>query len=392
MKKSLIKLGGTTEKLRTIRPKIIGRMVLFEKKNRLFKNITIWKYKEVKMKEEIAEIQTRAMEEIAQVTDVKQLNDVRVKYLGKKGELTAVLRGMGALSAEERPVIGSLVNVVRDELEGAIAKKEEAFEKAELKEKLQKETIDITLPATKVKRGSKHPINRIIEEVEDLFVSMGYDVVTGPELETDEYCFERLNLPKGHPARDMQDSFYITTEYLLRTQTSSVQARTMMENTEKTPIRVICPGKTYRRDDDATHSHQFGQVEGLVIDENISLADLKGTLEVFVKKMLGENSTLRFRPSYFPFTEPSYEVDVSCFKCGGKGCNLCKQTGWIEILGSGMVHPNVLKMNGYDPEKYTGFAFGTGLDRLAMFKYGIPDIRLLYQNDIRFLKQFDRMD
>lgn len=344
------------------------------------------------MKEEIAEIQTRAMEEIAQVTDVKQLNDVRVKYLGKKGELTAVLRGMGALSAEERPVIGSLVNVVRDELEGAIAKKEEAFEKAELTEKLQKETIDITLPATKVKRGSKHPINRIIEEVEDLFVSMGYDVVTGPELETDEYCFERLNLPKGHPARDMQDSFYITTEYLLRTQTSSVQARTMMENTEKTPIRVICPGKTYRRDDDATHSHQFGQVEGLVIDENISLADLKGTLEVFVKKMLGENSTLRFRPSYFPFTEPSYEVDVSCFKCGGKGCNLCKQTGWIEILGSGMVHPNVLKMNGYDPEKYTGFAFGTGLDRLAMFKYGIPDIRLLYQNDIRFLKQFDRMD
>lgn len=344
------------------------------------------------MKEEIAEIQKRAMEEIAQVTDVKQLNDVRVKYLGKKGELTAVLRGMGALSAEERPVIGSLVNVVRDELEGAITKKEEAFEKAELAEKLQKETIDITLPAIKVKRGSKHPINRIIEEVEDLFVSMGYDVVTGPELETDEYCFERLNLPKGHPARDMQDSFYITTEYLLRTQTSSVQARTMMENTEKTPIRVICPGKTYRRDDDATHSHQFGQVEGLVIDENISLADLKGTLEVFVKKMLGENSTLRFRPSYFPFTEPSYEVDVSCFKCGGKGCNLCKQTGWIEILGSGMVHPNVLKMNGYDPEKYTGFAFGTGLDRLAMFKYGIPDIRLLYQNDVRFLKQFDRMD
>ncbi|MFR5190774.1 MAG: phenylalanine--tRNA ligase subunit alpha, partial [Clostridia bacterium] len=317
---------------------------------------------------------------------------VRVKYLGKKGELTAVLRGMGALSAEERPVVGSLVNVVRDEIEEAITEREENFERAELAQKLQEETIDITLPATKVRRGSKHPINRIIEEVEDLFVSMGYDVVTGPELETDEYCFERLNLPKGHPARDMQDSFYITTEYLLRTQTSSVQARTMMENTQKTPIRVICPGKTYRRDDDATHSHQFGQVEGLVIDENISLADLKGTLEVFVKKMLGENSKLRFRPSYFPFTEPSYEVDVSCFKCGGKGCNLCKQTGWIEILGSGMVHPNVLKMNGYDPDKYTGFAFGTGLDRLAMFKYGITDIRLLYQNDIRFLKQFDRMD
>ncbi|MFR2534335.1 MAG: phenylalanine--tRNA ligase subunit alpha [Clostridia bacterium] len=344
------------------------------------------------MREEIESIRIKAMEEIEKVENAKELNEVRVKYLGKKGELTAVLRGMGALSAEERPVVGSLVNVVRDEIEEAITEREENFERAELAQKLQEETIDITLPATKVRRGSKHPINRIIEEVEDLFVSMGYDVVTGPELETDEYCFERLNLPKGHPARDMQDSFYITTEYLLRTQTSSVQARTMMENTQKTPIRVICPGKTYRRDDDATHSHQFGQVEGLVIDENISLADLKGTLEVFVKKMLGENSKLRFRPSYFPFTEPSYEVDVSCFKCGGKGCNLCKQTGWIEILGSGMVHPNVLKMNGYDPDKYTGFAFGTGLDRLAMFKYGITDIRLLYQNDIRFLKQFDRMD
>ena len=344
------------------------------------------------MREEIESIRIKAMEEIEKVENAKELNEVRVRYLGKKGELTAVLRGMGTLSAEERPVVGSLVNVVRDEIEEAITEKEENFERVELAQKLQKETIDITLPATKVRRGSKHPINRIIEEVEDLFVSMGYDVVTGPELETDEYCFERLNLPKGHPARDMQDSFYITTEYLLRTQTSSVQARTMMENTQKTPIRVICPGKTYRRDDDATHSHQFAQVEGLVIDEKISLADLKGTLEVFVKKMLGENSKLRFRPSYFPFTEPSYEVDVSCFKCGGKGCNLCKQTGWIEILGSGMVHPNVLKMNGYDPDKYTGFAFGTGLDRLAMFKYGITDIRLLYQNDIRFLKQFDRMD
>ena len=219
---------------------------------------------------------------------------------------------------------------------------------------------------------------------------MGYDVVSGPELETDEYCFERLNIPKGHPARDMQDSFYIDAEHLLRTQTSAVQARAMMKNEDKTPIRIICPGKVYRRDDDATHSHQFGQVEGLVIDENISLADLKGTLELFVKHMLGENSKLRFRPSYFPFTEPSYEIDVSCFKCNGKGCNLCKQTGWIEILGSGMVHPNVLKQNGYDPDKYSGFAFGTGLDRLAMFKFGIPDIRLLYTNDIRFLNQFDR--
>ena len=344
------------------------------------------------MKEQIEQIRQNAMKEMENVQDEKELNDIRVKYLGKKGELTALLRGMGALSAEERPIIGSLVNEVRDELEKKIAEKEEAYKQEELKRKLETEKIDITLPSTKVKRGSKHPLNRIIEEVEDLFVSMGYDVVDGPELETDEYCFERLNLPQGHPARDMQDSFYVTPEYLLRTQTSAVQARVMMANEEKSPIRVICPGKVYRRDDDATHSHQFAQVEGLVIDKNISLADLKGTLEIFMKKMLGENTELRFRPSYFPFTEPSYEVDVTCFKCQGKGCNLCKQTGWIELLGSGIVHPNVLKMNGYDPEKYTGFAFGTGLDRLAMFKYGITDIRLLYQNDVRFLNEFDRMD
>ena len=344
------------------------------------------------MEEQISKIKDVAIMEINKATNAKELDEVRVKYLGKKGELTAILRGMGSLAPEERPIIGGKVNVVRDELENLIKSREEEFAKAELERKLKEETIDITLPSTKVKRGSKHPLNRIIEEVEDLFVSMGYDVVTGPELETDEYCFERLNLPKGHPARDMQDSFYITSEYLLRTQTSAVQARTMMANESKGPIRVICPGKTYRRDDDATHSHQFSQVEGLVIDKKISLADLKGTLEVFVRKMLGENLELRFRPSYFPFTEPSYEVDVSCFKCMGKGCNLCKQTGWIELLGSGMVHPNVLRVNGYDPDKYTGFAFGTGLDRLAMFKYGITDMRLLYANDVRFLNQFDRKD
>ena len=341
---------------------------------------------------EISRLKELAVSEIQSATNAKELDEVRVKYLGKKGELTSILRSMGSLAPEERPVIGGKVNEARDELEVLIKSGEEKFAKQELERKLKEETIDITLPSTKVKRGSKHPLNRIIEEVEDLFVSMGYDVVAGPELETDEYCFERLNLPKGHPARDMQDSFYITSEYLLRTQTSAVQARAMMANEEKSPIRIICPGKTYRRDDDATHSHQFSQVEGLVIDKNISLADLKGTLEVFVRKMLGENLQLRFRPSYFPFTEPSYEVDVSCFKCGGKGCNLCKQTGWIEVLGSGMVHPNVLKMNGYDPDKYTGFAFGTGLDRLAMFKYCITDIRLLYQNDVRFLSQFDRLD
>ena len=347
------------------------------------------------MKEKLAHIKENAKERISQLSDMQSLNDLRVKYLGKKGELTEILRGMKDLSAEERPVIGNLVNSVRDEIEKTIKEAEEKIKSAELERQLEKERIDVTLPSTKIKRGSKHPINRVIEEIEDLFVSMGYDVISGPELETDEYCFERLNLPKGHPARDMQDSFYITNEYLLRTQTSAVQARTMMANTEKTPIRMICTGKTYRREDDATHSHQFNQVEGLVIDKKenkVSLADLKGTLEVFVRKLIGKNSELRFRPSYFPFTEPSYEVDVTCFKCGGKGCNLCKQTGWIEVLGAGIVHPNVLKMNGYNPDEYSGFAFGTGIDRLAMFKYGITDMRYLYANDIRFLNQFDRKD
>ena len=347
------------------------------------------------MKEKLETIRNQAKKRIEEIKDLQALNELKVKILGKKGELTEILRGMKDLSPEERPIIGSLVNTVRDEIEGTIKSAEELLKQKELEEKLNKEKIDITLPSSKIKRGSKHPINRTIEQIQDLFVSMGYDVVDGPELETDEFCFERLNLPKGHPARDMQDSFYITNEYLLRTQTSAVQARTMLANEEKSPIRIICTGKTYRREDDATHSHQFNQVEGLVIDKkerNVSLADLKGTLEVFVKEMLGDNLALRFRPSYFPFTEPSYEVDVTCFKCGGKGCNLCKQTGWIEILGCGIVHPNVLKMNGYDPEKYAGFAFGTGIDRLAMFKYGITDMRYLYQNDVRFLKQFDRKD
>ena len=346
----------------------------------------------MKEQEEVQKIKEEAIEEISKSEDLKNLDDIRVKHLGKKGGLTALLKSMKDLSADERPKFGALVNKVKQEIETKIKKQEKELQKEALKRKLKSEEIDVTLPSQKIKRGSKHPLNRVVDEVEDLFVSMGYDVVTGPELETDEYCFERLNLPQGHPARDMQDSFYITPEYLLRTQTSAVQARTMMANKEKTPIRVIVPGKTFRREDDATHSHQFNQVEGLVVDKNISLADLKGTLEVFMKKMLGPKTELRFRPSYFPFTEPSYEVDVSCFKCGGKGCNLCKQTGWIELLGSGMVHPNVLRMNGYDPDVYSGFAFGLGLDRLAMFRYGIPDIRLLYQNDVRFLSQFDRKD
>ncbi len=342
------------------------------------------------MKEKIEKIEKEAKELLEKIENTQALNEIKIKYLGKKSELSSLLKEMANLSKEERPIIGALANKVRKEIEERITEKEEILAKKELDEKLQKESIDITLPSTKMKRGSKHPVNRVIEEIEDLFVSMGYTVESGPELETDRFCFELLNLPQGHPARDMQDSFYITDEYLLRTQTSAVQARTMIANEEKSPIRMICPGKTYRREDDATHSHQFTQAEGLVIDKNISLADLKGTLEIFAKKIIGENSKLRFRPSYFPFTEPSYEVDVSCFKCGGKGCNICKQTGWIEVLGSGMVHPNVLRMCGYDPEKYSGFAFGLGLERIAMFKYGIPDMRYLYANDIRFLSQFDR--
>ena len=347
------------------------------------------------MKEKLEEIKNSAKESISKIQELQELQDLKVKLLGKKSELSTILKGLGSLSQEERPKVGSFVNEVRKEIEENIANAEKILKEKALAQKLENEKIDITMPSVKITRGSKHPINRVIEEIQDLFVSMGYDVVEGPELETDEFCFERLNLPQGHPARDMQDSFYITNEYLLRTQTSAVQARTMLANEDKSPIRMICTGKTYRREDDATHSHQFNQVEGLVIDKkelNVSLADLKGTLEVFVKKMIGANSELRFRPSYFPFTEPSYEVDVTCFKCGGKGCPLCKKTGWIEVLGAGMVHPNVLKMNGYDPEKYAGFAFGTGIDRLAMFKYGITDMRYLYTNDVRFLSQFDRKD
>jgi len=347
------------------------------------------------MQDKINKIKENASELIKKAEDKQTLNEIRVKILGKKGELTAVLRAMGDLAVEERPVVGNMVNEVKNKLEELIKEKEKELRKEELVKKLEKEKIDITYPSTKIVRGSIHPLNRVIEDMEDVFVSMGYDVVTGPELETDEYCFKRLNVPEGHPARDMQDSFYITEENLLRTQTSAVQARVMVANKEKTPIRIITLGKTYRREDDATHSHQFNQIEGLVIDKKevgVSLADLKGTLEIFVRKIIGNNLDLRFRPSYFPFTEPSYEVDVTCFKCQGKGCNLCKNTGWIEVLGAGIVHPNVLKINGYDPENYGGFAFGTGIDRIAMFRYGITDMRYLYTNDVRFLSQFDRKD
>ena len=345
------------------------------------------------MKKKVDDIKKRFDEKVKEIKSLKELNDLKIEYVGKKSpiaQLTSMMR-----EVEDKKTFGMMLNELRTHVSTTLDSLKEKFEEEELNKKLENEKIDITLPSSKIKKGSIHPLNRTIEEIEDIFISMGYEVVDGPELETDEFCFERLNLPEGHPARDMQDSFYITDKYLLRTQTSSVQARTMLKYGGNKPIRMICVGKTYRREDDATHSHQFNQVEGLVIDKkenNVSLSDLKGTLEVFMKKMLGEDTKLRFRPSYFPFTEPSYEVDVTCFKCKGKGCNLCKETGWIELLGSGIVHPNVLKMNGYDPDKYSGFAFGTGIDRLAMFKYGITDMRYLYQNDIKFLKQFDRRD
>ncbi len=329
------------------------------------------------------------------VDNMKKLNELKVEYLGKKGKITELNSVIKTLPNDEKKSFGMKVNEVKVLFNSKYEEKRNIFEEEEVNKRLESEKIDVTLPSTKIKRGSKHPMSLTIERIEDLFVSMGYDVVSGPELESDEYCFERLNLPKGHPARDMQDSFYITNDYLLRTQTSSMQARYMVESGGNKPIRIIVPGKTYRREDDATHAPQFSQIEGLVIDKkenNISLADLKGTLEIFVKEMLGDNLKLRFRPSYFPFTEPSYEVDVTCFKCHGKGCNLCSQTGWIEVFAAGMVHPNVLRMNGYDPDVWGGFAFGPGWDRITMFRYGIPDIRLMYQNDVRFLEQFDRKD
>lgn len=342
---------------------------------------------------DLNKIKEEALKQISNVKDIKQLNDLKIKYLGKKGSITELSKNIKQLSVEEKKQFGKTLNKVKEEINEKINEVSKTLEAKALNEKLEKEAIDITLPSLDIQIGGTHPLTKIIDEVEDLFISMGYDVVEGPEIEEDLYNFEKLNLPKNHPARDNQDSFYITAERLLRTQTSPVQARTMDANKEKTEIRVICPGKTYRRDDDdATHSHQFTQIEGLLVGENISLAHLKGTLEVFVKKIFGENREIRLRPNYFPFTEPSIEVDVSCHNCGGKGCNICKGTGWIEILGSGMVHPNVLRGCGYDPEKYTGFAFGIGPERVAMLKYGITDIRTFYTNDLRFLNDFNRVE
>ena len=333
------------------------------------------------MNEKVNLIKDSFKKDVLTITDMKTLNDIRVEYLGKQGKVTQASKMMKDIPNEQKKEFGMLVNEVRCLVTNSLEEKKKELEAIELNKKLESEKIDITVPSKKVKRGSKHPMTRIEEKFEDLFLSMGYTIYDGPEIESDENCFQKLNLPKGHAARDAQDTFYLKYEFenfLLRSQTSTAQVRAMEENKDKGPLRIVCPGKVYRRDEDATHSHQFMQIEGLVIDEDVSMADLKGTLELFCKTILGEKIKVRFRPSYFPFTEQSVEVDVTCFKCGGKGCPLCKGTGWIEVLGAGMVHPNVLEMSGYDSTKYQGFAFGTGMDRFAMFKYGITDIRTIY--------------
>lgn len=342
------------------------------------------------LQDKIAELRTVALAKLAEIADEKTLNDLRVAVLGKKGELTDILKGMKDLTNEERPKIGALANELRDEITGLLESKKAVIEAAIITQKLANESLDVTLPGKKVAKGNRHILTQTTEEIEDIFLGMGYKIVDGYEVETDYYNFERMNLPKDHPARDMQDTFYITPEVLLRTHTSPVQARTMDAHDFTTgPLKMISPGRVYRRDtDDATHSHQFHQIEGLVIDENIAMSDLKGTLDMLVKKMFGAERKIRLRPSYFPFTEPSVEADISCFKCGGKGCNVCKSTGWIEVLGAGMVHPNVLEMAGIDSAKYSGFAFGLGQERIAMLRYGINDIRGFYLGDARLSEQF----
>ena len=344
------------------------------------------------LQEKIEDLRKRTLSDLLSVADEKTLNNLRTVMLGKKGELTEILKGMKDLTNEERPVIGTLANAFRDEFGAKFEAKKVEIEQAVMNAALESETLDVTLPGKAQKKGSRHILTQTQEEIEEIFLGMGYEIVDGYEVETDHYNFERMNLPKDHPARDMQDTFYITNEVLLRTHTSPMQARTMdAHDFSKGGLRMIAPGRVYRRDtDDATHSHQFHQIEGLVVDKNITMADLKGTLDLVMKKMFGQDRELRWRPSYFPFTEPSVEVDISCFKCGGKGCNVCKHTGWIEILGAGMVHPNVLEMSGLDSSVYSGFAFGLGQERIAMLRYGINDIRGFYQGDVRFLEQFGK--
>jgi len=335
-------------------------------------------------------LEKEAMSALDQAEDAQKLDEVYNAYLSKKGKISQLMRLMGKIAAERRARFGQAVNGARAKVEEAYQNKKRAFAEKAMEKRLQEEKIDVSLPAKKIETGHINPYFLVIDEVTDIFLDMGYEVMEGRDVETDLYNFELLNVPKDHPSRDMQDTFYLEqTDLLLRTQTSAAQAHKMKDNAEKKPIRMICPGKAYRRDDDdATHSHQFAQIEGLVVDKGISLANLKGTLELFVKKMFGEKREIRLRSSYFPFTEPSVEVDVSCFNCGGKGCAMCKGTGWIEILGAGMVNPRVLSMCGYDPAEWSGFAFGVGVERVAMLRYGIDDIRRIYQNDLRFLKDY----
>ncbi|MDU1413166.1 MAG: phenylalanine--tRNA ligase subunit alpha [Clostridium sp.] len=340
------------------------------------------------MREQLEQIKISALNQLNEINDRAELENLRVKYLGKKGELTAILRGMGKLSSEERPIIGKLANEVREEIEATIEEKDAALKAVEKKKRLESEIIDISMPGKKQVVGKIHPINLVLQKVNDIFLSMGFSIEEGPEVEYDYYNFEALNIPKDHPARGEQDTFYINDNIVLRTQTSPIQIRTM-EN-QKPPIKMIAPGKVYRSDAvDATHSPIFYQIEGLVIGEKVTFGDLKGTLEMFIQKMFGDDMKVKFRPHHFPFTEPSAEMDATCFVCKGKGCKVCKGSGWIEIVGCGMVHPDVLRKGGIDPEKYSGFAFGFGLDRIVMLKYGIDDIRLLYESDMRFLNQFE---
>ena len=339
------------------------------------------------MKEQLEKIKEEAVKQIEASDALDRLNEIRVAYLGKKGELTSVLKGMKNVAPEERPKVGQMVNEAREMIEVKLEETKQILARRAREAQMKAEVIDVTLPAKKANVGHRHPNTIALEELERIFTGMGYEVVEGPEIEYDEYNFTKLNIPEGHPAKDEQDTFYINKEIVLRTQTSPVQARTMEKG--KLPIRMISPGRVFRSDEvDAAHSPSFHQVEGLVIDKNITFADLKGTLAEFARELFGEETKAKFRPHHFPFTEPSAEMDVSCFKCGGKGCRFCKGTGWIEILGCGMVHPHVLEMCGIDPEGYTGFAFGVGLERIALLKYEIDDMRLLYENDIRFLKQF----
>ncbi|QTJ53589.1 phenylalanine--tRNA ligase subunit alpha [Dolosigranulum pigrum] len=344
------------------------------------------------LKEQLQAIQQKAIERLEQAKETQAVEDIRIKYLGKKGDVTQVLKGMKDLSPKERPIVGKLANDVRDTIQAKISERKAVLYQEVLNKQLEEETIDVTLPGTTHSVAQTHIILQVIEEIEDLFLGMGYKIVEGNEVETEHYNFERINVPKHHPARDMQDTFYIDESYLLRTQTSGTQPRTLEQhNFEEGPLKMISPGKVYRRDtDDATHSHQFHQIEGLVIDKDIAMTDLKGTLEEVAKAMFGDKHDIRLRPSYFPFTEPSVEVDVTCFKCQGSDehCSVCKNTGWIEILGAGMVHPHVLEMSGVDPTVYGGFAFGLGPDRIAMLKHEIDDIRHFYTNDQRFLSQF----